>query len=367
MWRRMMSVLRSLANVWKRANNVAVWENILFRGDNWFLAFRGIYIRSGPKTAAIDASLRANLPGMSAGVAFVRLGTLRTAGNTAVLIDGVGRFGNSIAQVLNALKIARNLKSKSVLFHRFDAIDNSVIDLGDETVLRKLPLNRSCERYFPHTIWRTSAITPRVLFCDPCDESFEKPRTALSKATYVGSFLGPEPIEALTLTIHVRGGDVFSDNPEELYGQPPWAFYQRVLESQKWNRVIMVTEDEANPVVTRITDWCVLRGTPLRRTGDSFTSAIEAISQGTHLVGGTGTFLGAIIYLSGGTRVLYQFEVDGSPFICHKQVSVLTVRDEAGEYVESIMRGNWKNTPVQRDLMISYPLSKLSGVTGQQQ
>jgi hypothetical protein len=362
-----MSVKRSFADFWRRASNIAVWENFLFRGDNWFLAFGGIYIRSARKSEAKDARLRAVLPGMSAGAAFVRLSPVRATGNIAVLIENVGRFGNSIAQVLNALEIARNLESKSVLFHRFDAIGNRAIDLGYKIILRKLPIARSRGRSHPHTIWRTSAITPRIVFCEPCDDWFEQPRLALRAATNVGGLIGPDPIENLTLTIHVRGGDVFSDKPEELYGQPPWAFYQRILESKKWNLVILVTEDDENPVVLRIAEWCVLRGTQFKRTGDSFTSAIEAISQGTHLVGGAGTFLGAIVYLAGGRRVLYQFEADSSPLICHKQVSVQIVRDEAGEYVESIMRGNWKNTPVQRDLMVSYPLSKLSGVTGQQQ
>lgn len=366
MYRLMMPALQPIADLWSRARNFAAWENILFRGDTWFLAFGGIYIRSSRRTDEIDGRVRSVLPGMSAGAAFVRLGSVRTTGPTAVLIEGMGRFGNSIAQVVNALEIARNLESKSVLFHRFDAIRNSVVDLGHEILLRKLRLAPSHRRHTPLTIWRTSAITSHILFCNPCNEWFEQARSALRAAASMGAFQSPATTENLTLTIHVRGGDVFSDDPEELYGQPPWAFYRRVLQLHNWRQVVLVTEDDKNPVVLRIIEWCVLKGIPLKRTGDSFRAAIEAISQGTHLVAGAGTFLGAIIYLSGGRRVLYQFEEAISPFICHQLVSLHTVRDEAGEYVDSVMRGNWKNTASQRELMLSYPTTKLSGVLGPQ-
>ena len=338
----------------------------MFRGNTWFLAFGGIYFRSATTTAAINSALRAPLPGMSNGLAFVRLGAVGSDNGTSVLIEGMGRFGNSIAQVLNALEVARHLDSLSVLYHRFDAVRNRPLALGHDISLKKLPLVSPSKRSSPRTIWRTSAITPAILFCNPCEEWFNEPRLALRDATSVGNFSGADNPEDLKLTIHIRGGDVFSNVPEEMYGQPPWAFYQRVLESEKWNQVVLVTEDENNPVVAPIAKWCAQNMVSLLRTGESFLSAIEAISKGSHLVGSTGTFLGAITYLSGGSRVLFQFDEEVSPFVCRQLVKVHTVRDEAREYVESVMSENWKNTHFQRQLMVSYPISKVSGVIGPQ-
>jgi hypothetical protein len=302
---------------------------------------------------------------MAKGAAFVRWGVARTPQNSAVLIDGVGRFGNSIAQVLNALEIAHKLESPAVFYYRFDAIRNESVNLGNGVSLERVKPFRWARRTVPKIMWRTSAMTPSILFCQPCDERFNKARAALREATGVQELL-PSPHQTdRELTIHVRGGDVFSEGPEEMYGQPPWAFYLRVLESQRWDRVVVVSEDDRNPVLAYITQWCLQNDIKSVNAGGSLSSAVEAISRGRNLVSATGTFLPAIAYLSGGERVLFQFHVEPSPFVCSKITTVKVVKDRSEQYVKAVMSHNWDNAESQKALMVSYPLENLSDLIGE--
>ena len=353
---------RSLLAVWRRVTNQSAWENAFFRGDRFFVAFGALYVRSSRWTSDIDTTLREHIPRMSRGSAFLRWGIGRPSQNPAVLIDGLGRFGNSIAQTLNALEIARKLRSRAVLYHRFDAIQNGTVDLGGDISLERVSPFLIARGRAPRIVWRTSAMTPAILFCNPCDESFEEPRVALRDATRVQEFSYANNRVDHELTIHVRGGDVFSHNPEEMYGQPPWAFYLRVLESQPWERVVLVSEDAKNPVVALIENWCLQHEIPILNSGDSFPAALHAISKGRYLVSSTGTFLPAIAFLAGGERVLFQFHVEPSPFVCKKTTSVRVVKDHSEHYVKSVMSHNWENSEIQKSLMVSYPRDNLSDV-----
>lgn len=351
--------------LWRKLTNRSAWGNLFFRGNRFFLAFGGLYVRSPRWTSYVDTILRNHIPQMAKGAAFVRWGVTRTPQNSAVLIDGVGRFGNSIAQVLNALEIAHKLESPAVLYHRFDAMRNESVDLGDGVSLERVKPFRCDRRTVPKIMWRTSAITPSILFCQPCEERFNKARAALREATGVQELLTTSNQTDRELTIHVRGGDVFSEGPEEMYGQPPWAFYLRVLESQRWERVVVVSEDDRNPVVALIEKWCLQNDVKSVNAGGSFSSAVEAISRGRNLVSATGTFLPAIAYLSGGERVLFQFHVKPSPFVCSKNTTVKVVKDRSEHYVKSVMSHNWENSEPQKILMVSYPLENLSDLIGE--
>lgn len=358
---------RSLLAVWRRVTNQSAWENVFFRGDRFFLAFGALYVRSSRWTSDVDTTLREHIPHMSRGSAFLRWGIGRPPHNPAVLIDGLGRFGNSIAQVLNALEIARKLHSPAVLYHRFDAIRNETVDLGGNISLERVRPFPVARGRAPRIVWRTSAMTPAILFCNPCDELFEKPRVALRDATRVQELSNTTDHADRELTIHVRGGDVFSHNPEEMYGQPPWAFYLRVLESQPWERVTLVSEDDRNPVVALIKKWCLQHEIPILNSGDSFSAAVQAISKGRNLVSATGTFLPAIAFLAGGERVLFQFHVEPSPFVCRKITSVKIVKDHTEHYVKAVMSHNWENSEIQKSLMVSYPPDNLSDVIGDEE
>lgn len=340
-----------------------VLSSLVFRGNRAFFAYGGLYIRSRKTTKSLLETVRGAVPQAPKGVAFVRLGIRgRKEKGTAILIAGVGRFGNSIAQVLNSLELAEVLKANDVLFHRFDAINNATLPLGSGRHLRRVRFfpQRGVSR--PHLIWRTYSITPGILFCEPWKESMSEARDALRRATNM-ELRDPKWSHPEHLAIYVRGGDVFDQKPEEHYGQPPWAFYRRVLEHNKWKTVNLVSEDSRNPVVGKILDWCKERGVEVSQLGGSLDQAFEVLRSSAHIVNARGTFIPAIVFLSGGPKTIYSFGSEVSGFLRGEGISVYSVDDIDGSYTSSMLSANWRNTEEQQSLMLSYPYESVGPVT----
>jgi hypothetical protein len=324
----------------------------------------GLYIRSQEVSRLVASELGTNIHNAPSGMAFLRWG-VRPAGlhRLDILISGVGRFGNSIIQVLNALHIARCLDSQTVFFHRFDAVSNKDMALDAEISARKLSLSWQPRSRTPRIIWRTYGMALGALLSDPCAADFESARAALAGSLTVELKPPKNSPEENTLTIYLRSGDIYSPNPHVAYGQPPWAFYNAVLAHKPWGAVRLVCEDDVSPVHNLILDWCGSRGLRVIRTGASLADAIDEISQSRFLVSARGTFVPAILYLSKAPRDIYLFHDPPSQLLCADSTNIFTVMDHRGLYVDSLMSTNWTNSDDQRNLMVSYPRSNLSEIT----
>jgi len=340
-----------------------VLSSLIFRGNRAFIAYGSLYVQSKKATNSLLNRVGRAVPQSPKGVAFVRLGTLRRKSNrTAILIAGVGRFGNSIAQVLNSVELADALNAENILFHRFDAIDNATLPLGGGRHLRRVRFFPQRGMSAPHLIWRTYSITPEILFCEPWKESMSTARDSLKRATNM-EFRDPKWSDPSQLAVYVRGGDVFDPEPEEHYGQPPWVFYRRVLEHKKWKSINLVSEDSRNPVVGKILEWCEERGVEVSRHGDTLDQAFEVLKSSTHIVNAKGTFVPAIVFLTGGPKIVYNFGSEVSRFFQSDGISVYSVEDLDGSYTTAILSANWSNTKEQQSLMLSYPQESVSPVT----
>lgn len=330
----------------------------LQRNSGFLLGFSSLYKYSPKLTAQTRLELSARWPHAGSGRALVRVGVRKIRRN-AVLISGFGRLGNSIVQLLNGIELGKAIGAREFLYFRYDAIDNQRIDLGETGQLRRLPIRGKNRASAPDLIWQTDAIfaSGGVLF-DPCADSLSATREALSSS--LGSGIEEEPEPHSTCTIHLRGGDIFGPSPHPGYGQPPWGYYERILESQTWGRVVLVAEDSLNPCVEKIEEWCAARGVPMTRVGETLDSAISAIRRASVLAMSVGTFVPAILLLGGNAEKAFWFGEEPSELVCVNKLEVALVRDLEGQYTSSIMQGNWANSPSQRDLMVTYDKSRVS-------
>lgn len=339
-----------------------VLSSLVFRGNRGFFAFGGLYLRSDTATQSLLNEIQHAVPGAPRGAAFVRWGhQYREPNRKAILIAGVGRFGNSIAQVLNSLELAKAISGHDVLFHRFDAISNTSLSLGGGRYLRRLRFLPQKSFAHPHVVWRTYAIIPEILFCEPWKGEFSEARKSLQRATKLEK-RDEKWSDSNQLTIYVRGGDVFGPNPERYYGQPPWVFYEKVLEQKKWTAVNLVSEDLRNPVVGKIFRWCNERGIEVRRLGESLDQAFQVLKSSKNIVNARGTFVPAIVFLSEGHKTIYDFGSQASRFFLGNNISVYSVEDLDGTYTKTMLDGNWRNSEAQRALMLSYSRDLVSGL-----
>lgn len=348
---------RSLKNLFSRE----AWHHALRRGETIFPAYGGLYVESTKHTDALQAQIQEKWPSATQGKAYRRL-TLRTkrraeSPRVAVLINAVGRFGNSVIQVVNAGFLAKHLHARDTLYFRFDAIRQTPFEIEEDISYLQIPLWGK-HRNAPDIIWRTDAIYRGGLVFDPCEPLARSIAVALRRAI---GFPHVDNTPEDYLVIHLRGGDIFGGNPHPDYGQPPLAFYFRVLEDRPWAGVTLISEDEANPCLRGIIDWCSIRSTPVLVRGKaSLSEAVELLGTATSVVLSRGSFGPAALFLNPRRRTVFFFGEEFHPILCFQGTELYRVPDLTEEYSTKVMAGNWLNDPIQRSLMISLPKESLA-------
>lgn len=105
-----------------------------------------------------------------------------------------------------------------------------------------------------------------------------------------------------TLVVHVRSGDIFvGDGANRHYGQPPCNYYLNIIRMKKWDKVIMISEDEGNPCVRIISK---VIGDFKKR---SFFLDLAILLNAKNLVLSEGTIGISIVALSNKTENVYTF------------------------------------------------------------
>lgn len=328
------------------------------RGSFFLVTHRRFFFRSKSETARISNLIGKEWPQARQGFAYVRWPTLRPKSAIALVISGIGRFGNAVTQLNNAFSIASFLGSSSVFYFRFDAIENRSIQLTQSVRLSKIDVTGLSAGRSPDVLWKTDAIYSSGLLFDPCDSTVKEVSRRISEA--MGLRTNHPKRIGNVLTIHLRSGDIFEPNPHRNYGQPPWAFYSRVLNAQKWTEVVLVSEDTANPNWRLITEWCRGRDVQLTITGVELREALDSLVTAENLALSRGTFAPAAILLGSRARRLYYFGDRAESLICGANHEVWQVRDRRGLYNSTVLSENWVNSEEQRKLMVAYPESDVS-------
>lgn len=162
------------------------------------------------------------------------------------------------------------------------------------------------------------------------------------------------------LTIHVRGGDVFGERKPSNYGQPPLSFYKLVINSTRWESVLLVIQDRSNPVVQGIIDFCKEKKLPIQVQNEHLNDDLARLLGAQNLVAGRGTFSPAVAGLSPHCKKVFFFEDKCSLVPSKPGVEMIRTFDHRGQYRSAVLNNNWENSPTQREMMITYPESSLT-------
>ncbi len=266
----------------------------------------------------------------------------------------LGRFSNALLQLSNAVRIAHKLNANAIYLptsHRARSMfpngdftltpyTNLAVRLASppdhETVLQGVffhsEQHKNLFRESPTRYDAIQAFKKGLGFDYGTDDAFSKDE----------------------LVVHIRSGDVFSGNPHQSYGQPPLAYYKLVIEKTNPSSVILVYENEQNPVIPALHAFLKSQSRPYRVQCSSWREDVGALLRATTLVSGRGTFISGITALSNNVKELYSFEENAS---WNPGTANLVVHDTCGEYRSEILAHNWRNTAEQRQMVISYPKS----------
>jgi hypothetical protein len=270
---------------------------------------------------------------------------------SAICVTKRLHFGNSIQQISNAIALGESLGIDHLHLPGYWYIRRGRRQSASGIQLRnkkKINLRREqlalCGRFFYQTT------------LNPLYTAQPNPCKAMGKIADLLKL--PETDFRPTdedLVIHLRSGDIFSTNsPHPKYGQPPLAYYLKILHSRPWRSVHLIFQDEGNPVIAVLREIVNSLGIVLHCSTGNLKDDLAVLLAARTIACGTGTFISGVAAISQQLKTVYCF---GKQFNAWGNTKISTIRlaDSRGDYVSQVMSRNWVNSLQQRELMLSYP------------
>ena len=274
------------------------------------------------------------------------------------LFPHLGRFGNAIREIVSAIAVARKHNLGHLALQGF-SLFSSTGELANPGLTRtkdglKIWIERksrgSVRQRAPRALIRWSR---RFIPLVNDSSAWEETKSVLPSTLQV-HVSGPD-----TVVMHLRGGDVFGGRNPPAYGQPPLSFYLWVLAKRQWRNVVIVHQDDTNPVLAPLIEACHQQGLNVKTFSGSLVEDLTLLLGAHTIVAGRGTFIPAVVGLSDTIRAVYYFEDKFVLFPEKPEIGITRVIDAHGLYRRELLSNNWANSPDQLALMVEYSLSHL--------
>lgn len=289
-----------------------------------------------------------------------------SAGNVTSQIDAIQmlgkiRFGNSYMAILHALGVAKATNVNRIFCSHAAIKENAdeIIDGIRITAKSEAGLNALKGRFF------YDALIKPFLEASGYEKWWNSPyRKSESIFKLFGININEQPLGEKELVIHIRSGDLFEKkSPHPRYAQPPLSFYIEVIKSSDWEKVWLVYENEANPVISALKRWLGKRGIPVGVTSADVSTDVQFCMRARHLVFSTGTFLYPIAVASKNLQTIYRFETPNKSAIYpswfkENGAKFHLYEDKKGRYRNEVL-AEWQNNKKQRRMMLKYPARHL--------
>lgn len=164
------------------------------------------------------------------------------------------------------------------------------------------------------------------------------------------------------LHIHIRSGDTFAGRSvHPAYVPPPLSYYLsaiRIFQAKcHAPKVVLVAEDLCNPCVAHLVHALRTQHLPVSVFSEDFEHTVVELLSARHLVMSVGLFASMIALASANIRSICAFNeiVDRGTFVA-KGTDMTVIHDCAGSYMRP---GTWANTPAQLKQLLAYPITAL--------
>lgn len=268
----------------------------------------------------------------------------------ALVVPKRKRFGNALLQLADAYNIARQLGVRKI-YHRGYSFLNDVALVDGIEFVKGVP--KVAENYLIGDFYQNNTLL------NLCTDKLDRWEIVHAMTDHMSLNLSApehEKQEAQDLYIHLRSGDIFKKTPPHRdYGQPPLAFYTKIIRSQPWTKVYLVFEDQFNPVIPALKSFLSESGIPCETHSGDIHQDIEVLLRAKNLVIARGTFIYPILCISKNIDQVFYFEIDehslwglqNSPIHFHRCI------DLESTYRSTILV-EWKNDAEQNAMMIDY-------------
>ena len=253
-----------------------------------------------------------------------------------------GRLGNNITQIVNAIYFAHYKKIKIIKFPYHSCLLTKEIIIED--IILENNINGS--KIFSHIFFSRHKI---ISFYKISEDIF---KNKIDIKKYLSNILIydnlNEKINNEDLVIHVRSGDVYDQLPHSGWIQPPLNFYEKIIESNKWEKIYLICEDNNPPVIKPLLNKYKNIIFKLR----DLQHDIYYIVNAKNICFGMGSFTPALLLLNKNIKTIYY------PQYCHRYLIDLLDHKERKVYTlkNYIKKGEWKNTKEQIKIILNYKI-----------
>ena len=153
-------------------------------------------------------------------------------------------------------------------------------------------------------------------------------------------------ISSNDLYIHIRSGDIFINDINPKYPQPPLCFYQKIINENKFANIFILSNGNENPVIREL-----LKLYPkITFIEDSVINDISKIVNAYNLVLSRSTFVSTLITFNTNVERIYIYEISYNIFKTNNYTKIYKMLSSPN--YKKIMKGRWQNTKEQLNLMI---------------
>lgn len=249
-----------------------------------------------------------------------------------IINNWYGRLGNNIQQISNAIFFC---KENGINFYNppHALINQFEIRFGtDKNLSNRFFFYEGIEKDFD---------------CDVEKLNFERRDICLKYIVPNFNFFIKEAFDKDTAVIHIRSGDIFSNNPHKSYVPNPLSFYEKIIEN--YETIMLVTEDYKNPVVE------VLNKNPKVLTqSDNIQNDFATLLRAKNLISsGVGTFSVAAALCSNNIENFYCTNIFLSehlnPTMLNSHLNV--IESKLDNYIKI---GEWACSEQQKKFILEY-------------
>lgn len=252
-----------------------------------------------------------------------------------------GRLGNNIIQLKNVLHIALyNNHNVKIPHHYF--FNTCLIKVTKEK-------NNTIIKDKHNFYYRDKINVDKQLF----DINNKKIRKIIQSILNI-SIDNNQQEKKDKLIIHIRSGDVFSNNPHPKYIPPPYDYYRHIIEENNYKNIQIISEDSKNPVINKLLNEYA----HIKYKKQSLIEDIKIILQSENVVSSIGTFIPALLFISYNIKNIFNISYDNDFFydlINYKDYHVNYYNSNYNNYYNKIEF--WKNNIEQNKLLLNYNLN----------
>jgi hypothetical protein len=287
---------------------------------------------------------------------------------SSAMVLPTGRFGNGIRQLLIAYLVAKQSELQRVYIGDFLLRCSYDMWLSPDPVPAVAEL-RAAGVGFSFDLVGASAENVFVgPFMDPlCFPSLtqEGPTSRTDLSEFVTHVMRPligwphQIYNSLDeCAVHIRSGDIFASRPNPWYTQPPLSFYQAATElmmtRHRVTRFKVIFQDTTNPIITPYLEWLDRQGIDNEVVSSAFRDDFKGLCSSKYLITSKGTLCPAAVLLSDGKSGVACYEAFDSLGMPVEPLMSLDISKFVPRSESYIPRGHWRNTPKQRELMVTH-------------